>query len=175
MVVKQPDSAFSRGVHKVKNEEELQGILDGLFEQSDLIIGQEFLPSEYDWRIGVLDKEPLYACRYYMAKDHWQIVNYQAEKDTELWGRTETLPLDQVPRKVVETAVAAASLIGDGLYGVDLKEYGSRVYVIEINDNPNIDSGIEDLVLKEELYHKIMAAFMKRLKKERSEKRWVSN
>jgi len=41
-----------------------------------------------------------------------------------------------------------------------------------VNDNPNIDSGIEDAVLKEELYTIIMNEFLERIerKKERSAK-----
>ena len=35
---------------------------------SELVIAQEFTPSEFDWRIGVLGGEALYACRYHMAQ-----------------------------------------------------------------------------------------------------------
>ena len=38
----------------------------------------------------------------------------------------------------------AARCIGDGLYGVDLKETKDGVFVIEVNDNPNLDHGWED-------------------------------
>jgi hypothetical protein len=34
---------------------------------------------------------------------------------------------------------------------------------MEINDNPNIDAGIEDEVLKEELYHVVMKTFLRRI------------
>ena len=30
----------------------------GMLEDSDLILAQEFMYTEYDWRIGVLDGEP---------------------------------------------------------------------------------------------------------------------
>ena len=39
------------------------------------------------------------------------------------------------------------------------------VYVIEVNDNPNIDAGFEDAVLKEELYRRIMAGFLERIER----------
>ena len=46
----------------------------------------------------------------------------------------------------------ATKLIGDGLYGVDLKQIGNQVYLIEINDNPNIDAGYEDRLMGDDLY-----------------------
>ncbi len=173
LVLKQPDSAFSLGVEKVNNREELNTSLKKLFRLSDLVIAQEFLPSEFDWRIGVLDQMPLYACKYYMAKDHWQIYDWTSE-NKENWGESETFPIEDVPEIVVKTAVKAASLIGDGLYGVDLKMIGDQVYVIEINDNPNIDEGIEDKVLKDELYNKIMRSLFNRIEINRNIAQFIS-
>ena len=60
-----------------------------------------------------------------------------------------------------------ANLIGDGLYGVDLKEVDGKPLVIEVNDNPNIDAGIEDAVLGSELYRTIMEGFLRRIEKKR--------
>ena len=56
-----------------------------------------------------------------------------------------------------------ANLIGRGLYGVDLKQVGDRCYLIEVNDNPNVDAGNEDGVLKDALYREIMGVFMRRV------------
>lgn len=161
-VLKLPDSAFSKGVVKIDNLTALEENLKEFFKQSDLIVVQTFMPSEYDWRIGVLDNEALFACRYFMAKDHWQIYDWQAEEPS---GGFETLPISAVPPIVTQTALKAARLIGDELYGVDLKQIGDEAYVIEINDNPSIDHEVEDAVLKDELYLKIMQSFLKRLKK----------
>jgi glutathione synthase/RimK-type ligase-like ATP-grasp enzyme len=74
-----------------------------------------------------------------------------------------------VPAHILKVAQKAARLIGDGLYGVDLKEIDGDVFVIEVNDNPNIDSGIEDEYLKDGLYVAIMKELLRRieLKKER--------
>lgn len=47
---------------------------------------------------------------------------------------------------------------------MDLKTVGRQCYVIEINDNPSIDAGLEDKVLKDELYNKIMRVFFERVK-----------
>ena len=53
---------------------ELREQIAPLLADSDLVIAQEFLPTAFDWRIGVLDGQALYACKYFMAKGHWQIV-----------------------------------------------------------------------------------------------------
>jgi glutathione synthase/RimK-type ligase-like ATP-grasp enzyme/ribosomal protein S18 acetylase RimI-like enzyme len=173
LVLKQPDSAFSLGVEKVNTSAELDASLKRLFKLSDLVIVQEFMPSDYDWRIGVLDQAPLFACKYYMAKDHWQIYDWKSGSKNN-WGNVETVPLDVVPSQVIKTAVKAASLIGDGLYGVDLKMVNNEVVVIEINDNPNIDEGIEDYILKDELYGKIMRSIFNRIEINRNIAQFVT-
>jgi glutathione synthase/RimK-type ligase-like ATP-grasp enzyme len=173
LVLKQPDSAFSMGVEKVKDADELDEALQRLFEISDLIIAQEFMPSEYDWRIGVLDQAPLFACKYYMANDHWQVYNWKSETKFKE-GNSDTMLVMDVPEVVVKTAVKAASLIGDGLYGIDLKMVNGEVYVIEINDNPNIDADIEDLVLKDKLYDKIIRSIFNRIEVNRNIAKFVT-
>ena len=67
----------------------------------------------------------------------------------------------------MRSAVRAASLIGDGLYGVDLKQVGRAAYVIEVNDNPSIDAGYEDGLLKDTLYERIMEHFVRRLERQK--------
>jgi len=163
-VLKQPDSAFSSGVVKVDSEAALRAEVERLLDASDLIVAQRFMPTDFDWRIGVLDRQPLYACRYHMASRHWQIV-HAAEGQPERWGRVDTLPVEQAPRPVVRAALRAANLIGDGLYGVDVKQSGRSVCVIEVNDNPTIESGEEDKVLREALYDTLMGVMMRRVER----------
>ncbi|REL33447.1 ATP-grasp domain-containing protein [Rhodohalobacter sp. SW132] len=167
-ILKQPDSSFSVGVVKVDNAEEFEHQTNELFETSDLLIAQEFIPTSFDWRVGILNQKPVYVCRYFMARKHWQI--YERADGKTHSGKADTLPVEEAPKHVVDTALKAANLIGNGLYGVDLKEINGKVYVIEINDNPSIDSGYEDRILKDELYHMIMNEILKRVerKKERS-------
>ncbi len=162
-VIKKPDSAFSQGVVKLDDQKELQKSLLQFFKTSDLILIQPFIPTEFDWRIGVLDHKPIFACRYYMAKDHWQIYNWTSTQETE--GKHETVPLSEVPDGVIKTALKATRLIGDSLYGVDIKPQGDKYYVIEVNDNPNIDFGIEDKVMGEALYQQIMSVFLQRIRR----------
>jgi glutathione synthase/RimK-type ligase-like ATP-grasp enzyme len=133
-----------------------------MLQDSDLIIAQEFMPTPFDWRIGIIDNKPLYACKYYMARDHWQI--YHTDQAGEMdYGHAETFPLEEISPKLRMLAMKAASVVGDGLYGLDIKEKDGKYYIIEINDNPSIDAGIEDKIIKQGLYDEIMRVFLKRL------------
>lgn len=163
VILKLPDSSFSQGVKKAASQEELLALSDKFFEKSDLILIQEFIPTDFDWRIGVLDRKVLYACKYHMAQHHWQIIK-QVKGGKMRGGSVEAVALAKVPAIVKETALAAANLIGGGLYGVDLKVTPEgRASIIEVNDNPSIEAGYEDQLLKDKLYDKIMASFLKRI------------
>jgi glutathione synthase/RimK-type ligase-like ATP-grasp enzyme len=160
-ILKQPDSAFSLGVLKVETEAELRETVARLLEKSELVIAQEFLPTEFDWRIGILDRRPLFACRYFMAPEHWQVIKREQGDRTE--GATAAVPLGEVPAAVIQAALEAANLIGSGLYGVDVKQVGRTCRIIEVNDNPNIDAGNEDAVLGNVLYEEIMSVITRRI------------
>jgi glutathione synthase/RimK-type ligase-like ATP-grasp enzyme len=161
-ILKQPDSSFSQGVVKADNQENYDRLTKQLFKRSDLLIVQSFIPTDFDWRIGVLNNRAIYACRYHMARKHWQIYKRTGDGKTHA-GNSDTLPIHEVPKNVLEIALKAASLIGNGLYGVDIKEKDGQVYVIEINDNPSIDSGFEDVLLKEQLYDIIIGDILRRI------------
>jgi glutathione synthase/RimK-type ligase-like ATP-grasp enzyme len=161
-VLKKPDSSFSAGVVKATSEAELAAYLHRFREESELVIAQELVESEFDWRVGVLDCEALYVCRYYMARGHWQIQKV-GKGARRLYGKTETLALEEAPKEVIELALRASGLIGDGLYGVDIKEVDGRLLVMEVNDNPSIEAGTEDAVLKDQLYDIIMQSLYDRL------------
>lgn len=166
VVLKKPDGSFSLGVEVVKSREALEEAARRMLERSSLILAQEFIPTAYDWRIGVLGGRALFACRYYMAKGHWQIIK-RSDSGRETFGNADTIPIEDAPPAVVNTAVRAASLIGDGLYGVDLKEIDGRVVVIEINDNPNLDAGVEDKVLGRALYDAVVGELVRRMEARR--------
>jgi len=163
-ILKKPDSSFSQGVEKASNADELMAKAKRLLNDSELIIGQQFLPTSFDWRVGVLDKKPLFVCRYYMAKNHWQIIRHKDNGGKKDEGNFDTIPIVEAPAKVIRTALKAANLIGDGLYGVDLKQVGNKVYVIEVNDNPNVDAGIEDRCTQD-IYHTILQWFLTRIER----------
>ncbi|MBA5778749.1 RimK family protein [Stappia sp. F7233] len=162
IVLKIPDGSFSRGVFKVDGPEMLAAKMKELFEESDVLLAQEFCPTSFDWRIGVLDGKPLFACQYLMAKKHWQIVRHEKGKAAEE-GHFRSCSLLEAPPSVVETAVRAARLIGNGLYGVDLKQIGDNVVVIEVNDNPNLDHGVEDSAEKDMVWDRLIRWFLTRL------------
>ncbi|MCW5589394.1 MAG: RimK family protein [Legionellales bacterium] len=162
-ILKLPAGAFSLGVTKAESFEEYSVYVKEFFATSDLIIAQAYMPTAFDWRIGIFDNKPIFACRYYMAKDHWQIYNWKDEKET--MGDFDAVSVFEAPKNVINTALRASKAIGDGLYGVDLKEMNKEVYVIEVNDNPNIDANIEDSVSGDELYTVIMNGFLNRMRK----------
>lgn len=166
-VLKKPDSAFSLGVIKIESEKDLEEKIKNALNESDLVVAQEFLPTTFDWRIGIFDRRPLFACKYFMAPNHWQIIHRDGTGKRD-YGRYETLPVELAPKPAVRAALRAANLIGDGLYGVDVKQSGNDFYVIEVNDNPNIDAGVEDEILGEELYRRIADGFLRRIEQRKA-------
>jgi len=166
-VLKKPDSSFSTGVIKIGSPAELVEKAGEFLGESELLVAQEFLPTEFDWRITVFDGKPLFACKYYMAPGHWQII-HQEKHGRGRYGKSETVPIELAPRKAVKLALKAANLIGNGLYGVDVKQSDGKFYIVEVNDNPNVDHGVEDEILREELYEKIMFVFLQRIDKQKS-------
>ncbi|HBG86988.1 MAG TPA: RimK family alpha-L-glutamate ligase, partial [Marinilabiliaceae bacterium] len=164
-VLKLPDSSFSQGVVKVSSAEEMKVKLREMMKISDLIIAQEFLPTSYDWRVGVLNNEVLFVCKYYMAKNHWQIINWGTKVKNDMTGNFDIFKIEDVPQYVVDIALKATKLIGSGLYGVDVKEVDGKAFVIEINDNPNIDAGVEDSLLGEQLYATIIGHLLDNVKR----------
>lgn len=164
VILKTPDGSFGAHMVKAHTLEELKAGAKDIFKETALVIAQSFVPTAFDWRVGVLGGEPIYACQYEMARGHWQIVKHGKDgKMTE--GGHKTFAIEDVPAEVVDVAVRAARLIGDGLYGVDLKDTGNGVVVIEINDNPSMDYDVEGQVLKDELWRKILTWFSNRLEK----------
>ncbi len=161
-VLKVPDGAFSLGVVKVKTQAELIKQAEVIFQHSALILAQAYLPTDFDWRIGILNRQPIFACRYYMSRGHWQIYQHHQSGRVSS-GSFDTLDLKMVPKAVLDAALKAANLIGDGFYGVDLKEIDGKPYIIEVNDNPSVDHGVEDLFLGDLLYDRIMTEFLRRI------------
>jgi len=163
VVIKIPDGSFSRGVRRADDMEALKTLVAEFFRETDILLAQRYVPTTYDWRVGVLAGQPLFVCQYAMAKKHWQIVHHRADGTAEE-GRFRTLPIDKVPSEVLDAGVRSASLIGDGLYGVDLKETSEGVYIIEINDNPNLEHGVEDAAGKADVWNRLTRWFTTRIR-----------
>jgi glutathione synthase/RimK-type ligase-like ATP-grasp enzyme len=166
-VLKLPDSGFGLDVLKIEAEDQLESHANRFFAVSELIIAQEWLPTGFDWRVGVYDRRPLFVCKYFMAPGHWKVNRIEPGQET-VEGETVAYSVGEAPEIVVSTAVRAANLIGRGLYGVDLKQVGDRCYLIEVNDNPNVDTGNEDQVLGGALYREVMGVFARRIAERRS-------
>lgn len=160
ILLKVPDGSFSLGVYKAESRPRLEQVARRLFKDSDLLLGQAYTYIRFDWRVGVLNRRPLFVRQYFMSRDHWQIYHHAGQ---EKEGDFRTVAVEDAPKKVVETALKGANLIGNGLYGVDPKETGTGVVVIEVNDNPSIEAGVEDQVLGDALYEAIMAEFLARI------------
>jgi len=161
VIVKVPDGSFSIGVEKAKTREDLLECIERLGQRSALLLLQEFMPTDFDWRIGIMDNQVLFACRYFMAKSHWQIYNHSARSHKS--GNADALAIEKVPKNVIRTALKAAKCMGNGFYGVDLKATDDRAVIIEVNDNPSIDMGVEDLHSGHMLYQQIMATMLRQL------------
>ncbi|HEY5622488.1 MAG TPA: RimK family protein [Gammaproteobacteria bacterium] len=166
VVLKIPDGSFSLGVYKAGDMDALEQLRREVFGGAELVLMQEYVYTPFDWRIGLLDGRPLFACQYFMSKRNWKVVNHEGSRIEE--GRWKTLALDAVPRAVLDAATRAGAAIGDGLYGVDVKELPDRVMVIEVNDNPNLEAGVEDKVLGRELYRTILQSFVARIERRRA-------
>jgi glutathione synthase/RimK-type ligase-like ATP-grasp enzyme len=155
VVIKAPYTSFSKYVEKVSCETSFREVAKRFFRRSDYIVVQKFMPSRFDWRVGVLNGEVLYVCKYMMPKGKWKHGVKRRGKPSFIWGRTVTLKRDNAPQRLKETALKACSIIGKGLYGVDIKEVNGDYVVVEVNDNPSIYKGQEDLRDKD-VYEKII-------------------
>ncbi|MEM4701534.1 MAG: RimK family alpha-L-glutamate ligase, partial [Candidatus Bathyarchaeia archaeon] len=144
VVIKAPYTSFSRYVEKVSCETSFREVAKRFFRRSDYIVVQKFMPSRFDWRVGVLNGEVLYVCKYMMPKGKWKHGVKKRGKPSFIWGRTVTLKRNNAPHRLKETALKACNIIGKGLYGVDIKEINGDYVVVEVNDNPSIYKGQHD-------------------------------
>ena len=156
VVVKAPYTSFSRYVEKVACETSFREVAKRFFRKSDVLAVQEFVPTTFDWRVGVLDDKVLYVCKYMIPKGRWKHGAKLRGKPTFIWGRTVSLKVENAPTELKDLALSACKVIGHGLYGVDIKHVSNGYVLVEVNDNPSIYAGYEDLRSKD-LYGKIIA------------------
>ncbi|MCB9527372.1 MAG: hypothetical protein H6701_03085 [Myxococcales bacterium] len=160
-VIKLPDSSGARDVHRVDDRAALEAVMTRLGAESAALIAQAWTPSAFDWRIGALDGELLFASRYDMVPGHWQIHLWQAG-EMQGAGPDRAVPFSAVPPSVLDAALRAARAIGGGLVGVDVKEIAGEARVIEVNDTPTIFRGEEDALVGPALYDRLVAAVLRR-------------
>lgn len=162
MVVKIPDGSFSKGVEKAVDMAALRDLTTNWLKDSDLLICQTYMPTEFDWRVGVLGGQPLFVTQYLMARKHWQIVKHNGSH-APVEGGYRPISLAAAPAELLAVATKAASLIGDGFYGVDVKQVKDNFFVIEINDNPNLNHGCEDADEKDQVWTRLTNWFIERI------------
>ena len=73
------------------------------------MVAQSFLPTEFDWRVGILDGEVLFVCRYYMARRHWQIVHRKKEGVEALIDENQRAAEDKLGIQVKEVRARLAA------------------------------------------------------------------
>lgn len=156
VVIKAPYTSFSRYVEKVACETSFREVALRFFRKSDVLTVQKFMPTAFDWRVGVLNDEILYVCKYMIPKGRWKHGAKLRGKPTVIWGRTFSMKRENAPVRLKEVALKACGIIGHGLYGVDVKEVNGEYVVVEVNDNPSIYAGYEDL-RNEDVYGKIIS------------------
>ncbi len=156
VVIKAPYTSFSRYVEKAACETSFREIAKRFFKKSDVLAIQKFTPTAFDWRVGVLGNDILYVCKYMIPKGKWKHGAKLRGKPTVIWGRTESLQKKDMPPKLREVALKACSVVGKGLYGVDIKEVNGEYVVVEVNDNPSIYAGYEDS-MDQDIYQRIIS------------------
>lgn len=156
VVIKAPYTSFSRYVEKAACETSFRDVAKRFFKKSDVLAIQKFTPTAFDWRVGVLGDDVLYVCKYMIPKGKWKHGAKLRGKPTVVWGRTVSLEKKDMPPRLREVALKACSVIGKGLYGVDLKEVNGDYVVVEVNDNPSIYAGYEDQ-MDPDIYKRIIA------------------
>lgn len=155
VVIKAPYTSFSRYVEKAACETSFREVAKRFFKKSDVLAIQKFTPTGFDWRVGVLGNDVLYVCKYMIPKGKWKHGAKLRGKSTVIWGRTVSVEKKDIPPRLREVALKACSVVGKGLYGVDLKEVNGDYVVVEVNDNPSIYAGYEDSMYPE-IYNRII-------------------
>ncbi|HUV29960.1 MAG TPA: RimK family alpha-L-glutamate ligase [Acidobacteriota bacterium] len=154
VVLKAPNSSFSMYVEKASTPREISTIARRFLRRSDRVLAQRFVKSSFDWRVGTLGGEPLYVCQYVIPKNRWKILTYTSDGKAA-YGPIRPFRIAEAPALLLQTAVQAANAIGRGLYGVDVKQVADQFIVIEVNDNPTINAGEEDM-LEGDLYERLV-------------------
>jgi glutathione synthase/RimK-type ligase-like ATP-grasp enzyme len=142
VVLKEPSTSYSNRVKRVHRVEDFLQTARAYLKMADELVVQEYIESEEDWRIGVLNGRFLFASRYVLPREADQVQAVDSE-EIPYYG-IEMVREEEVPAGAVELAILASQAIGSGLFSVDIKERQGKMYVIEVNDNPSLESGEEE-------------------------------
>jgi glutathione synthase/RimK-type ligase-like ATP-grasp enzyme len=139
------------------DETEFIEVSKHLLMKSKVLVLQEYIQSDFDWRVGILRNEVIYLCKYCIPKGGWKVKSKIDEKT--VWGDTIALSRDSISPELKEISITLSKCVGNGLYGLDVKETFDGYKVIEINDNPSIYDGFEDTIDKD-IYENIINALV---------------
>ncbi len=152
LVLKAPNSSFSAYVDKVATPVDFVRVGKRFLRRADRIVVQQYMPSDFDWRVITLDGRVLAVLKYRFAPHQWKLMDRTEEGE---WARVEGVAREDADARLLEVGVAAANAVGRSLYGVDIKEIDGAYTVIEVNDNPTIAAGEEDQA-NPEIYDEII-------------------
>lgn len=144
LVLKAPNSSFSAYVEKAHDEASFVKIGKRFLRRADRLVVQQYLPSSFDWRVTILDGKVLFVVKYVMAPGAWRAHDRDDAGRPNL-SVVQSVEKAQIDPRLISVALRAGNSIGRSLYGVDIKEFDEGFMVIEVNDNPNIDAGEEDM------------------------------
>lgn len=101
------------------------------------LIGQAFVPNDGDYRILVLGGEVQLAIHRVRANDTTHLNN------TSQGGTATVVPIEQLPRDVIEASCKAANLCKLGIAGVDMvkDKNTNKWYCFEVNEGPQMATG----------------------------------
>jgi glutathione synthase/RimK-type ligase-like ATP-grasp enzyme len=141
LVLKAPNSSFSAYVDKVATPGDFVRVGKRFLRRADRIVVQQYMPSDFDWRVITLDGRVLAVVKYRFPPQGWRTMD---RSDAGELASVEGVVREQADPRLLEVALASARAIGSSLYGIDIKEIDGDYYVIEVNDNPTIAAGEED-------------------------------
>ncbi|HUL62243.1 MAG TPA: hypothetical protein VLT35_04205, partial [Methanocella sp.] len=98
LVVKAPYTKFSSHVEKAHDPAEFREISARYLKNATPIVLQEFMPTPFDWRVGVLDNEVLYLCKYLMPRGGWKIRSVVDGR--QVWGDTVPIFRRNIPKRL---------------------------------------------------------------------------
>jgi len=141
LVLKAPNSSFSAYVDKVASPDAFVKVGKRFLRRADRIVVQQYMPSDFDWRVITLAGKVLGVVKYEFAPNQWRLMDRTEGGE---WAKVIGMDVASASPRLLQVALAAANAIGESLYGIDLKEIDGEYYVIEVNDNPTIAAGEED-------------------------------
>jgi glutathione synthase/RimK-type ligase-like ATP-grasp enzyme len=130
--------------HLVKDVDELKEVC-ALYPQEILIL-QEFIPNDSDYRVLVINKEPRFVMRRFRGDADTHLNNVSKGADAE------RVPNDSIAGEPLSAVLRAAELTHRiDFAGVDLMfdSTNGKHYILEVNKNPDMTTGANQALIDE--------------------------